>query len=410
MRATTVLRMLSRLKEQQTVVRDFEVDLDTGTVFLDVAPTTRIGRCGECGRQVHGVYDTRPREWRHTDLGELKVVLRYALRRLSCPTCGSPKTERVPWAEHAAWHTYDFEDLTAYYVQQMSTTRAAELMRTSWSTIGAIVRRVVRRKLPDNLLDGLRRIGIDELSYRKHHEYVTVVVDHDRQRVVWCGPGKSADTVRAFFDALGAERVAELELVSIDMSGAYISAVNDCAPNAQIVFDRFHVQRLVHEALDEVRRALVRELQGQDEADGLKKTRFALQKRPWNLAGAEVFKLADVARENQTLYRAYLIKEKLAAILDEVEPERARRAIHAWCNAAVRSRIAPFVRAARTVRKHIDGIVAYVTTGLTNARNEGLNGKVRVLTRRAFGFHDVWSLIALIRLCCSGLHLRPRHA
>ena len=402
--------MLSRLKEQQTVVRDFDIDLDAGTVFLDVAPTTRVGRCGECGRQARGVYDTRPREWRHTDLGELKVVLRYPLRRLNCPACGSPKTERVPWAEHAAWHTYDFEDLTAYYVQQMTTTRAAELMRTSWSTIGAIVDRVLRRKLPDDLLDGLCRIGIDELSYRKRHEYVTVVVDHDRQRVVWCAPGRSAGTVRAFFDELGPERAAQVELVSIDMSKAYISAVNECAPNALIVFDRFHVQRLVHEALDEVRRALVRELRGQEEAGVLKKTRFALQKRPWNLTGAEVFKLADVARENRMLYRAYLIKEKLAAILDEVEPDRARRAIHAWCNATVRSRIAPFVRAARTVRKHIDGIVAYVTTGFSNARNEGYNSKARVLTRRSFGFHGAWSLIALIRLCCSGLQLLPRHA
>src|SRR5690606_501434 len=100
----------------------------------------------------------------------------------------------------------------------------------------------------------------------------------------------------------------------------------------------------------------------------------------------------------------------ISTLLDTVDPSAARTMLHAWCNATVRSRVAPFVRAARTIRKHIDGIVAYVETGLNNGRVEGLNGKIRVLTRRAFGFHDVWSLLSMITLCCSGLQLTPRHA
>lgn len=403
--------MLTRLKHQRTVVRGFEIDAEAGTVYLDVTPSYRVGTCADCGTRVHARYDTRPREWRHTDLGEMRVVLRYGLRRLACPKCGSPKTERVPWAAHAAWHTYDFEDLVAYHAQQTSTTRAAELMRVSWPTVGEIVRRVVARKLPPDILDGVRRIGIDELSYRKHHEYVTVVVDHDRRRVVWSAPGKSGDTVRAFFAALGAERTKQLELVSIDMSSAYIAAVKECAPHARVAFDRFHVQRLAQDALDEVRRALQRELEPDSDARrAMKKTRFVLQKRTRNMTGMDAFKLADVARENAPLYRAYLMKEKLATLLDTVDPSAARTMLHAWCNATVRSRVAPFVRAARTIRKHIDGIVAYVETGLNNGRVEGLNGKIRVLTRRAFGFHDVWSLLSMITLCCSGLQLTPRHA
>jgi len=409
-RATTVLRMLCRLKDQHTVVRDFEIDLASGTIMLEVAPTTRVGRCGACERLVHAVYDTRPRTWRHTDLGELRVELRYALRRLSCPNCGTPKSEQVPWAEHAAWHTYDFEDLVAYHAQQTSTTRAAELMRTSWSTVGEIVGRVVERKQPGDRLDGLRRIGIDELSYRKHHKYVTVVVDHDRQRVVWCTPGKSADSVRAFFQALGPERTKLLEVVSMDMSGSFIAAVTECAPGAKIVFDRFHVQRLAHDALDDVRRTLARELRGTEDEGTLKHTRHALQKRPWNMTGDEIFRLADVARANRPLYRAYILKEKLALLLDNVQPDRARRALLAWCRAAVRSKLGDFPRVGRTIRKRIDGIVAYVATGLNNGRTEGLNGKIRVLTRRAFGYHSAASLIAMITLCCTGLQLHPRHA
>ena len=314
-------------------------------------------------------------------------------------------------AAPAAWHTHDFDDLTAYHAQQTSVTQVAKLMRVSWTTVGECIERVMARKLPADLLDGLRRIGIDELSYRKHHKYVTVVVDHDRQRVVWTAPGKSGDTVRAFFAALGPKRAKRLKLVSIDMSAAYISALEECAPTARIVFDRFHVQKLVHEALDEVRRALVRSLDPSDSARrATKKSRFVLQKRPRNLTGEDVFKLADIARENRPLYRAYLMKEKLANLLDSVEPGVARRALHAWCNATVRSRVAPFVKAARTIREHIDGIVAYVETGLNNGRAEGMNGKIRVITRRAYGFHDVWSFIAMITLCCTGLRLEPRHA
>ena len=410
MRATTVLGILSRLKDQETIVRGFVIE-PNGTITLDVVPRKRVGRCSICERKVHGCYDTRTRLWRHTDLGEHRVMLRYALRRLNCGTCGTPKTESVPWAEFGSWHTYDFEDLTAYSAQHMDATRTAELMRVSWRTVGNIVRRVVARKLPDDRLDGLRHIGIDELSYKRHHEYVTVVVDHDRRRVAWCAPGKSGDTVREFFEALGPQRVKKLKLVSIDMSAAYIAAVKECAPDARIVFDRFHVQKLAHDALDEVRRALVRELAPDDPARrATKRTRFVLQKRPRNLTGEDVFKLADVARHNRPLFRAYLMKEKLAMLLDNVDASAARRALHAWCNATVRSRVAPFVRAARTIRKHIDGVVAYIETGLNNGRIEGMNGKIRVLTRRAYGFHDVWNFISMITLCCSGLNLKPRHA
>lgn len=393
------------------MVRGFEIDALGRTIYLDVAPTCRVGRCSECGRKVHAAYDTRPREWRHTDLGELRVVLRYAQRRLDCRACGSPKTERVPWAQPVAWHTEDFEDLVAYHAQHMSTTRVVELMRVSWRTVGQIVRRVVARKLPTDLLDDLRQIGIDELSYRKHHQYVTVVVDHERQRVVWSAPGKSGDTVRAFFAALGPERTQALEFVSMDMSSAYIASVRECAPDATIVFDRFHVQRLVHVALDEVRRALQRELEPKSDARrAMKNARFVIQKRRRNLTGADIFKLAEVARQNQPLFRAHLMKEKFAMLLDDVDPRHARTALHAWCNATVRSRVAPFVRAARTIRRHIDGIVAYIETGLSNGRSEGMNGKIRVLTRRAFGFHDVYSFLAMITLCCTGLRLSPRHA
>jgi transposase len=336
----------------------------------------------------------------------MTLHLRYDLRRVDCPRCGVV-VELVPWAEKGSWFTYEFEDTVAYLLQGLNTTAVAKTMRISWPTVGTIACRVLDRVRDGDDLDGLAIIGIDELSYRRHHEYVTVVVDHVRHRVVWARPGKNAATVMEFFDALGPERAARIEVVTIDMSGAYIKAVTEAAPSARIVFDRFHVQRLAHDALDQVRRDQVSVLQDPEAQSALKGTRFALQKNPWNLTLLEGQKVAEVQRTNRPLYRAYLLKETLAAILDRRQVNVARAKLAEWIQWATRSRLKPFTKLARTIKKHMEGILGYVQTRLSNAINEGMNGKIRTITRRAYGFHGASSLIALIFLCCSGITLHP---
>ncbi len=283
------------------------------------------------------------------------------------------------------------------------------MMAIAWKTVGLIIERVVGRLGPTDRLSGLKRIGIDELSYRRHHEYVTVVTDHDSGRVVWVSPGKDAATVLRFFAELGPERTAQIEMITMDMSNAFKSAVAEAAPHAQVVFDRFHVQRLAHDALDKVRREQVRDLAGTDEAAAVKKTRFALQKNPWNLSQSDHEKLANVQRSNKGLYRAYLLKETLADILDRRQVNVAREKLGEWVGWAARSQLAPFQKLSRTIRGHAEGILAYVATGLSNGRAEGMNGKVRTITKRSYGFHGPWSLIALIFLCCSGLVVPLQH-
>jgi len=202
------------------------------------------------------------------------------------------------------------------------------------------------------------------------------------------------------------ERAAALETISVDLSPAFTSAVKGRCPDATIVYDRFHVQRLAHDALDKVRREQVREAIG-DDAKAIKRTRWALQKNPWNLSALETAKLAAVQRTNRSLYRAYLLKETVAAILDRRQVNVARDKLLDWTDWAARSRLAPFRTVARTIRKHFEGILAYVSTGLSNARAEARVGTVRTITKRSFGFHDPYSLIGLIMLCCSGLALSP---
>ena len=283
------------------------------------------------------------------------------------------------------------------------------MMRVAWDTVGAIIQRVVARHREGDLLDGLTHIGVDELSYRRHHEYITVVVDHTRGCVVWAKRGKNADTLKAFFNELGTERCTKLEAVTIDMSAAYINAVTECSPQAQIIFDRFHVQRLVQDAVDEVRRDEVRAATSTEERKQLKRTRWPLLKSFWNLTLFDENRLSTLQRDNKRLYRAYLLKEAMVAVLDCRFESLARQKLDEWVRWARRSRLEPFKRVAATIRDRADGILAYVRSGLSNGRTEGLNGKARTITRRSFGFHTASGLIGLLMLCCSGIHLEPMH-
>ena len=175
----------------------------------------------------------------------------------------------------------------------------------------------------------------------------------------------------------------------------------------KIVFERFHVQRLASDAVDEVRREQWRELQGTEEGASVKDSRYALLKNPWNLTRDERHKLSDVQRDNARLYRAYLLKEELAKALDYLQPKRASEALDAWLAWASRSRLVPFVKAARTIRKYRERILAYINHRLTNGIVEGFNNKLRTIARQAFGFHSASPLIAMLFLCCGGISLDP---
>jgi transposase len=402
-RATTLLSTILGVK--QTKVEAVSID-EAGVVVADVAPTVRVPYCSGCFRHVQQVHDRRERRWRHLDLAGMRLDLRYTLRRVDCPRCGVC-VELVPWAEPSSWFSRDFEEHVAYLAQTTDKTTIVNTMRVAWRTVGAIVSRVVDRVRPGDPLDGLTHIGIDELSYRRHHEYITVVIDHVAKRVVWARPGKDAATLGEFFKELGPERCEKLEAVTIDMSAAYLKAVTEASSQAQVIFDRFHVQRLAHNALDEVRRAEVRETKGTEEGRSMKRMRFILHKNPWNLTALEEQKLATMQEANKPIYRAYLLKETLAGILDDLDVEVARKKLHEWISWAERSQLEPFKKLAGTVKAHFEGILAYIPERLNNGRTEGMNGKIRTITRRSYGFHSSANLIALIYLCCSGISLMP---
>ena len=252
MRVTTAFKRLLRLDGVNVTHVEFFARL----VVVTVALRRRRLICPHCAHKTSSRYDTRPvaSRWRHLDVGVWRVELAANLRRLRCPTHGVV-VEAVPFARPGAKLTRDFDDLVAWLATRMDKTSIARLCRVSWRTVGRACERVVESELDEGRLDGLFRIGVDEISWRKHHKYLTLVVDHDRGVVVWGAKGRDSKTLDQFFDELGADRSAAIQAVSLDLGPAYIKSVTaqGHAPQAIICADPFHCVKLVGDALDEVR-------------------------------------------------------------------------------------------------------------------------------------------------------------
>jgi transposase len=402
-RVTTVLRRIVAVIS--VFVCGFEFTSDG--LIVDVRPTWRRPRCSQCQRRG-AVYDRRPAQlWRHLGLGRLRIWLGYAPRRCRCKHCSLVRTEHVPWAAPNSGFTDAFEELCAYLVQITDKTSVTRIMGIDWRTVGVIVGRVVDRKLDPDRVKNLRLIGVDEFSYRKRHRYVTIVVDHDRRRVIWTCEDKGKAALERFFVEIGPEACQKLETVTMDMAAGYRRAVEGYAPQAVIVFDRFHVQRLASQALDEVRREIVRELKHTDLARDIKRSRWPLLKNAENATAKNQLKLSEVEKAGRPLFRAYLLKEALRQALSRKQVWRASQELRRWIGWAARSRLEPFKKLSRTIRKHLDGIVAYIELQLTNGLIEGINARSRVSARRAYGYHSAHALMAMIMLCNGGIELDP---
>lgn len=406
-RDTTLLKSLLSFPRLSVVSTKFD-DVTTDLI-LGVEVRGRP-RCPTCEKK-RPIYDTRPgRRWRHLDVLGRRCWLEGPVRRVNCRKCDSISTELLPWATADSTFTIPFEDMVGWMVQRLDKTSVSLFMRISWVTVGSIVERAANRYRQPFDPKQLRAIGVDELSYRKGHRYITLVTDHESARVIWWKEGRSAETLTAFFQEIGPEACAAIEWVTIDMSAAYRKAIVQNLPNAVLIYDRFHAQKLMNEALDETRREEWRKSQGTLEGDEIKGLRWAILKNPWNLTRTQSEALAGLQDKNRSIFRGYLIKETFGDIYQQLhEPAKAMELVKEWLGWASRSKLAPFVKVARTIREHLEGVVAYFRTGYTNGRVEGFNTKARLATRRAYGFHSAAAVMAMIELCCSGIVIPLPH-
>ncbi len=400
-------RVLARLLGVERAVVEAVLVEDDGVV-VRVRPRRRdASRCGVCGRRARG-YDRGEgaRRWRALDLGSTKAFVQAEAPRVECRRHGIV-VARAAWARHGSRFTRAFEQQVAWLATHCSKSAICELMRISWPTVGRIIERVVadERARQGDPLERLTRIGIDELSFRKGQRYITVVVDHDTGRLVWAAEGRDKQTVLAFFDQLGGERAAQIQLVSSDLGEWITRAVMERCPGAKLCLDPYHVVALASSALDEVRREVWQQARRAGDKNGarwLKGARWALWKRPERLTERQQAKLAAIEHVNRRLYRAYLLKEQLRLVFHS-DPDEAVALLEAWLGWARRCRIPSFIKLAKTITLNKPGIVATLTHRLSNARIEAINTTLRLITRRAYGFHSAQALIALAMLTLGGL-------
>lgn len=400
MRVTTVFNKMTA----PLCVTVREVTFEGADLILGVRPTHFLLRC-VCGFSTRSAYDRSVRRWRHLDVLSTRTFLQGEIRRLYCASCERIVTEDVAWARHGARHTFEFEDVIAWWCQRADRTSVSAFWRCDWATVTAIVSRVVAEHLDDSRFDGLIRIGVDEINWASGNRFLTVVVDQVNGDVIWVEKGKNADVLEAFYTLVGQERCANLRAVSMDMGRAYSAATRN-KTKATICWDPFHVVKLLNKAVaDTIRWSnLTRKglpLTKQESTD----LRWAMLKKAKDLTESQVAVLDRHRKANHACWRAQQLKEDFRGLYQLEDPADADAYLTRWIARACRCRIPPMLKAVNMVREQRIGILAAVELGLSNSRLEGTNSKIRIINHRGYGHHSAEALTAMIYLCCSNIDI-----
>ena len=446
-----------------------KVRFEPGRVVVWVALRRKRLCCPKCSYSTMARENEQDHDsvWRGVDLGLWRLEIRARLRRLRCPEHGV-HVEGVPFARDGARFTRDFEDIVAWLMTKTDRTAVCRLVRIDWETIGRIIKRVGDEVLPLDRLAELFELSLDEVAWRKGHRYLTLVGDHRRGCVAWGTEGKGQAAADQFFDALDPQpaaappppapsrpprqppepaimvpfgpcptvaaghgipaawlapgsdldpalvaRASRLTAISMDMTGGYAASVRQHAPQAEIVIDNYHVVALATKALDEVRREHWNELRRSGDAHAakaFKDARWSLLKNPEDLTERQAQTLAALTATRGKIARAWTLKEMVREIFKSgLTVTTVEKLIDRLLARLSRSRLEPFVRLGRTIRKHREGILAARRLGLSNARAEALNNKVKLIVRRAYGFHSARAALALILLACGPVTLTLPH-
>jgi transposase len=394
------------LNLQAVVVESARFDRRNGGAIIRVRRRRNTKpRCAQHRLVLGGKIELKTHMWRHLDFANCRIYIESEVREGRCERCDGRRLEAVPWAAYRAKHTKTFDRWVARLVQLTDKSAVSLLAGVAWRTIGDIVKRVVDELGPKDLMDDLVGITVDEVSHKRGHRYLTVITSLESGNAVWTGEGKGAATLLRFFDELGPERTAKLQVIAMDMNGGYVKAVKERATNAEIIYDRFHIVKLLLDAVDTVRRSECANLEG-DERKALKDTRFALLRNPKHLKRKDRLAIARVEATNRRLTRAYELRVDFEQFWGITDEDEGREFLMNWTRSALLSRQQPLRKFATTIRGHIDGVLGFIRwCGITSGQAEGMNNKIKLLIHRAFGFKSAAAVMAMITLCCSGIVL-----
>ena len=396
MTSNKTIAKLLKLKDLKLTGSEFKAR--ERSLYLIVKPWKNGCQCPECGRRCK-IKRTLPvaRSWRDIQVCGWSIYFVYQPREIMCPSHGRAQ-EIIPWADPNARVTYRLELLILTYSQLMTQKAAAQLLNIPQSTFSDILHRTINRVRDGHRIRGLKSIGVDEVSYKKGHKYITVVYDLERARVVWVGEGKKRDTIDSFFkNQLSDYQKKSIQWACCDMSETFIGALKTHCPNAKLVLDRFHIAKALNNAVDEVRKEEWRNVEG-DERKTLKGIRWILF-RNHDTRTKEDKKILDALRKsNRRIHRASILKDEFDRFWDYKAPWAARSFLKRWGTTALKSRLEPLRKFVTTIRNHSEDIITFVECRITNAVAEGLNRIIRMVKNRASGFRSVDAFIDLIYL------------
>jgi len=346
--------------------------------------------CSGCGRKRPG-YDraAQPRRFGFIPIWAIAVVFVYHMRRVDCPDCGV-KVERVPWADGKSSLTTEYQWFLARWARRMSWKEVAEAFCVSWDCVYEAVKHAVCWGLAHRDLEDIEAIGVDEVQWKKGHQYQTVVyqLDKDKKRLLWVGADRTTKTLLRFFRFLGKERSGRLQFVCSDMWQAYIKVIAKKASQAIHILDRFHIMQKMGKAIDQVRAAEVKQLKQDGYEPVLKGSRWLLLKRPENLTEKQSLKLDELLKYNLKSVRSHLMKEDFQQFWDYTSPAWAGKFLDQWCIRAIRSKIKPMKKVAQTLRAKRELILNWFRAEgqLSSGIVEGFNNKLKLITRKSYGF------------------------
>lgn len=397
------IRKLLNLKG--LLVTSYHFKIRYRVLNLWVKPYKNGCLCPHCKRRGRIIRTMdEPRQWRDIPICGWSVFLWYRPREILCPTHNRVQ-EDIPWAESYARITYRFEYAMLVYCQLMPQKAAAKILHIPKSTLSDQLHRTITRIRDGHRIRGLKSIGIDEISYCKGHKYATVVYDLDRSCVLWVGQGKGRKTIDRFFnEILSKYQKKQIKWASCDMSQAYIGAIEYHCPDVKLVLDRFHIAKALNEAVDEVRKEQWREA-SEDERKALKGLRWLLFRHSSNRSKKDTRILNALRKGNRRIHRAWVLKDEFEQFWDYKAPWAAKRFLKRWMTTALKSRLEPIRKFVKTIKKHMNRIITFIESRLTNAVAEGLNRIIKIVKNRASGFRSLLAFTDIIFLTVGDLDI-----
>lgn len=387
-------------------VESFTFSPEASRIDFHVVCRAQRMNCPKCGQADQPIHDRIERTWQHLNFFQFKAFIRAELPRVACSGCGRTSQVEAPWSRPGSGFSLLMEAFIVALCREMPMAVVARLVGVSAERVARALDYHVEQARARECHAGVTRVAVDERSARRGQRFLTLFHDADARRLLFATPGRNAATFAAFaadFDAHGGQ-VDGIQTVSIDMSKAYQAGARQHCPNARLSFDPFHIVALAHVALDEVRRAEVKQ------QPDLKGIRWATLKDAANWNGEQVTLMHYLQRSTLKTARAWRMKEALRAMFRSVsEPAHADRELQRWIGWALRSRLAPFKRLAKTLREHRDGIVEHFRSSLSNGFVEAMNGLIQAAKSRARGYATDRRLITMCYLLCGKLKYLPKN-